>query len=380
MSVQDPSLPRRPAKGLLDWFGFAGPNDVNHDSEGGNTPIVATTPHQIARKQLMDDITNFLLAHDLEVSGFTLQIAHDYLTGGNRRVIRAIDDQLQAREPITLPLLKKAAEEKGANQNEAMHRLMRRLENDIEDFSKATTQASSATTDYNEALAAHVNDLDKAPDEHLKREELLDLARSMLERTRSLEEDMARSAEQTKALRRSLEEARRNADHDHLTGLPNRRAFEAFFETEHAAAKARGEHLCVAFCDIDHFKRINDTHGHDAGDRVLKVVAETLARISDDRCHVARHGGEEFVVLLRGRSLHEAWEILDDTRHRMAERKLINRATEAAFGQVTFSAGIADVFASEDPRDALAAADKALYKAKESGRNKVVVAEKPTKA
>jgi diguanylate cyclase len=376
MSDQDPSLPRRPAKGLLDWFGFAGPSDVNHDADASGTPFVPTTPHQIARQQLLDDIANFLQVHDLEVSGFTLSVAHDYLVGGNRRVTRAIDEQIQASEPVTLPWLRKAAADPGHNQNEAMHRLMKRLETDIEDFGKVTSEASSATNHYNEALAAHVHDLDQAPDGQIGVDELLDLARAMLDRTRSLEEDMARSAEQTRVLRNNLEQARRNADHDHLTGLPNRRAFEARFDAEYASAKARGEHLCVAFCDIDFFKRINDTHGHDAGDRVLKVVAETLARMSDDRCHVARHGGEEFVVLLRGRSLHEAWEMLDDTRHRMAERKLVNRATETPFGQVTFSAGIADVFGSEDPRESLRAADKALYKAKESGRNKVVVADK----
>ena len=67
-----------------------------------------------------------------------------------------------------------------------------------------------------------------------------------------------------------------------MTGLPNRRAFEAVFESEYRAAGAAGEQLCVVFCDIDHFKRINDEHGHGAGDRVLKLVAEPLAQVSDD--------------------------------------------------------------------------------------------------
>ncbi|NCU12683.1 MAG: GGDEF domain-containing protein, partial [Sphingomonadaceae bacterium] len=138
--------------------------------------------------------------------------------------------------------------------------------------------------------------------------------------------------------------------------------------------RAATEPLCVAFCDIDRFKAINDTHGHDAGDRVLKLVAESFARLSGDHCHVARHGGEEFVMLLRGESLQTVTEKLDLLRQQLSERRLVNRATDEPFGQVTFSAGVADVFACGDPRTALRAADSALYRAKQSGRNRVEAA------
>ena len=86
----------------------------------------------------------------------------------------------------------------------------------------------------------------------------------------------------------------------------------------------------------------------EAGDRVLKVVARTLAEISDDRCHVARHGGEEFVVLFRGKTLRQSYETLDATRETLANRKLVNRATDTPFGQVSFSGGLADIFAFRD--------------------------------
>jgi diguanylate cyclase len=202
--------------------------------------------------------------------------------------------------------------------------------------------------------------------------EMLAIARSMLEHTREIEHQMVRSEKETRVLHRSLEDARRSAEIDHLTGLPNRRAFETRIEKEVVAARAAGEPLCVAFCDIDRFKKINDTHGHEAGDRVLKVVAHALNEISDDRCHVARHGGEEFVVLFRGKALGEAFAILDEARESLSERRLINRATDVPFGRVTFSTGIADVFDYPDPRAALKAADEALYVAKDEGRNRIV--------
>src|SRR3546814_3575432 len=86
------------------------------------------------------------------------------------------------------------------------------------------------------------------------------------------------------ALRRSLERAKRDAELDYLTGLPNRRAFELLLDRHHKEARAALEPLSVAFCDIDEFKKVNDLHGHEAGDRVIKAIADTLARISNDQC------------------------------------------------------------------------------------------------
>lgn len=358
MTAHDPSLPRSP-RGLLNWLGLRDKDrDGQETSPDEETPAAPETPRQAARRQQLADIADFIMQHDLEINSFTLSVAADYLTGSSNHLLRAIDQRMKDRRPLTETWLEGATRLGKKDENEAMHRLMQRMETDIDEFSAAASHARSATTDYHQALAAHVDDLDRPagppPIEHL-----LDMARAMLERTRALEQDMARSEAQTKSLRRSLEQARKRADHDHLTGLPNRRAFEMRFARERVTARTNGE------------------HGHEAGDRVLKTVADTLAHISDDRCHVARHGGEEFVVLLRGRSLHQAWELLDDTRQHMANRKMVNRATETPFGQVTFSAGIADVFAFEDPRAALGAADQALYRAKAEGRNRIILIDHP---
>ena len=254
---------------------------------------------------------------------------------------------------------------------------MAMLEASLAGFSQTASAAKSATRDYNTALERHVGELEQASKTGEVITELTTIARAMLDRTRDIQRAMNRSEMQTRSLTRSLEQARRSAEHDFLTGLPNRRAFEALLSREHAAARDAGAALCLAFCDIDNFKRVNDQHGHAAGDRVLKLVAQNLSRISGERCHVARHGGEEFVILLCGHSLEEAWELLDAMRREMADKRLVNRATEKPFGIVTFSGGVADVFAYADPRAALKAADEALYQAKEQGRNRIVMAGGP---
>ncbi len=257
--------------------------------------------------------------------------------------------------------------------------LMAKLETSLTDFAETTVTARSVTREYNSALEAHVGELEQVSKAGVVISELATIAKVMLKRTREIEQEMSRSEMQTRTLQSSLDDARRRADMDHLTGLPNRRAFEAALDKDLAAAKAAGEPLCVAFVDIDHFKRINDTHGHEAGDRVLKAVAQTLAKISGDKCHVARHGGEEFVVMIRGRTLEEAWKVLDGARDAMAERRLVNRANDMPFGKITFSGGIADVFAYAGHRDALKAADDSLYVAKAQGRNCIVFAEQSTR-
>ena len=97
------------------------------------------------------------------------------------------------------------------------------------------------------------------------------------------------------------------------------------------------------------------------------LSAKLLARISGDKCHVSRHGGEEFVLLFRGLASTQAKERLAAARGDLSGRRLLNRRTEEPFGQITFSAGVTDVFAPAAPCDALKAADGALYRAKPAG-------------
>jgi diguanylate cyclase len=163
------------------------------------------------------------------------------------------------------------------------------------------------------------------------------------------------------------------ADVDHLTGLPNRRAFERRLVSAAMEARTKGEPLSLAFCDLDHFKMINDRHGHEAGDRVLCALATSLMEYAGDQFFVARHGGEEFVLLFYGLDKNAAYQRLDALRAAQATRLLMNRDNRQPFGKITFSGGVAEVTEEADTRSALARADAALYRAKEEGRNRVMV-------
>jgi diguanylate cyclase len=370
MTEHDPSQGR--PGGLLGWLGFG-----KGEGAAGETAAAASGNHHDGlRQRQLDEIASFLAYHRLEISAATLTVAHNYLSGSDPDLVRLIDRQMQARQPVTLDWLDEM-HGRGERGDELvlLAQLMERLETSIDEFGKTSKDASSATSEYSTALEAHVSELEQVTKAGDVISDLATIAKVMLKRTRDIEKQMLRSEAQTRTLRKRLDEARRSADEDHLTGLPNRRAFEVRFQEEFRLARAAAEPLCVAFCDIDHFKKVNDTHGHDAGDRVLKLVAEALERISGETCHVARHGGEEFVLLFRGLTTAESFIKLDALRAQLAERRLVNRATDTPFGQITFSGGIADVFICGDPRSALKAADAALYRAKLDGRNRVLLAD-----
>ena len=369
MTAHDPSLSR--TTGLLSWLGLGSRGAPAEHSAAA----LSADRREVGRLRQIDEIGSFLAYHQLEVSVRTLTLAYNYLTGAEPELVRAIDRRMHDRMAVTLDWLDAELGEAGqGNEVALLAKLMERLESSIDEFGKTSRDAQRATSEYNSALEAHVTELEQVTKAGAVISELATIAKVMLKRTRDIEKQMLRSEAQTRALRRRLEEARRSAEEDHLTGLPNRRAFEARYEEEYRAAFAAAEPMALAFCDIDHFKRINDVHGHDAGDRVLRLVAESLARISDDRCHVARHGGEEFVLLFRDTPLATAMDRLENLRQQLADRRLVNRATDMPFGQITFSAGIADVFAFADRRLALKAADAALYRAKQEGRNRIVLA------
>ncbi len=378
MTSYDPSFARQKG-GFWRWLGFAGQTgDFEPDGTdpSSHSQLSMADRRNSQRSRHLEEVGRFLNHHGLEVTGTTLTIAYGYLNGTDPRITQLIDRQIQARNPVTMEWLDEMLSQPEREDEVAvMVKLMERLETSIEDFGKTSKEARTATSEYSSALEAHVDELEQVSKAGVVISELAAIAKVMLKRTRMIEKQMVRSDAQTRNLRHRLDEARRTAEEDHLTGLPNRRAFEAHFEQEYRDARASAQTLAVAFCDIDHFKLVNDTHGHDAGDRVIRLVAQSLARISNDHCHVARHGGEEFVVLFRNVALVDAVVSLDRLRQEMADRRLVNRANDLPFGQVTFSGGIADVFAFSDRRAALRAADAALYRAKRDGRNRINVAD-----
>lgn len=156
---------------------------------------------------------------------------------------------------------------------------------------------------------------------------------------------------------------------DALTGVSNRRALDQYAAEQFGLARSRGP-LSVLFLDVDHFKRFNDAHGHDLGDRVLVVVAETLRSSIGDHGTVFRYGGEEFAIVCPATSCQAAIDLAEQARASVESRPL-TRAGDPLTLSVTCSIGVAthagDTFERAD--QLIKAADEAVYAAKAAGRN-----------
>jgi diguanylate cyclase len=193
--------------------------------------------------------------------------------------------------------------------------------------------------------------------------------------TRARSEQMRARMDELEAeagkLRASLTDEKRLAMLDPLSQIPNRLAYEQRVTEELERCARSAEPLCIAVWDIDKFKSINDRYGHPAGDRVLSVVAKCLASSVRGADFVARYGGEEFVMLLPGTALANAVPLLERIRESVSQLGFHFRSMPVS---VTISCGITALQPGDGAAEAFERADKALYRAKETGRNRVVSA------
>ena len=159
---------------------------------------------------------------------------------------------------------------------------------------------------------------------------------------------------------------------DELPGLANRREILHALDWLIGAARRSGRPLSVAVLDIDHFKRVNDAHGHPAGDEVIRRVAQLAVEVMRDQDLVGRLGGEEFVIAMPDTAVETARQACERLREALSVLPILLPTGKAV--TVTLSTGVTQ-FASEDDRTQLIArADEALYWAKKQGRNRVLLA------
>ena len=248
---------------------------------------------------------------------------------------------------------------------------------------EAITAAQKTNADYGRTLAGASREMTpEAPVSDVKRmiATLATATRRVQRDNDTLEKRLSTSTQEVQRLREHLESARRDAMTDALSNLPNRKAFDQGLARACEQAEASGEPLTLAVLDIDHFKRFNDTWGHQTGDQVIRFVASIIKKAGDPPRLPARYGGEEFALVLPGERAEAAVAILDAVRVEIASRALKRRSTDEDLGAVTVSAGVAERRLGESLSAFVERADAALYDSKRTGRNRVTNAEAPKQA
>lgn len=189
--------------------------------------------------------------------------------------------------------------------------------------------------------------------------------------TSKLNECLADSRAQVRRLRSSLEKSREKEMRDPMTNLANRRFFEIRLSREIAEAQANGAPLCLVLLDIDHFKKVNDTHGHIVGDDVLRYFATILMNNVKGRDLAARYGGEEFALVLPATRIPQARALCSHIMEQLEKSRLVISHGKQPIGRLTASFGIAQFRSGDDSEGLVTRADEKLYEAKNTGRNRI---------
>jgi diguanylate cyclase len=258
------------------------------------------------------------------------------------------------------------------------------IEAQLEQVLSYLGEASADTSGFGEKLADLSVDLVKGAETGdvgaVVRSILLE-TQKIVTKSKAMEQKLSESSEEIHQLRENLNVVRHEAWTDGLTGIANRKCFDLRLQEAAAAAEAEGTPLALLLADIDHFKKFNDTYGHRIGDLVLRLVAQNLKAGVKGADLPARYGGEEFTIILPETRLADAATLANNLRGRLNRKELKNSKTEATYGRITLSIGVAQYRPGEPLAELIQRADEGLYAAKNAGRDCVVTeAELPRRA
>jgi len=318
----------------------------------------------------------FLGSHKLAPNPVNFALSYDYVAGRNQALNEALDRALsggQLAPSAAHELYRRYIWDENKQQLEGIRSELRTL---VTETITGVTQAKTQAEKSSDSLAVK--------SERLQRGTSLDEVRHILGEVVSETRDIAHNGQllkemldetrhEVEALRDELEHTRQQVTLDALTGLKNRRAFEAALQDACSQAVVPAAPLSLLLIDIDLFKIVNDTYGHLIGDKVIRSVGSLLSANIKGKDTVARLGGEEFAVLLPETPLANAERVGEALRAAIERSRLTRADTGETVGHVTISIGISIYQPGESSDNFMERADKALYISKKSGRNRVSV-------
>lgn len=320
---------------------------------------------------------NYLAKYDLPANPVNYTIWYEYVSGKNPKLKKAIDKSFKNAKVINNSSLENLYQNFIADGDRiVVSRLLTKISLMLKDVSGHVTNMEGDISGHGQNLQNLAGEIEKAHDyEDIKNivDKMLVETRALVRSGKKLQARMRVSSEDLKLLHKELEKSQKEAQTDALTTLINRRGLETKMELERIRAKQNSSPFSIIMIDIDYFKKVNDKFGHLVGDSLLKNFALLIKDFLRQKDTAARYGGEEFLVLLPDTGINGAKVVAEKIKKSLAVKEWKIKESGESMGKISASMGISLYRLNEPEKDLIERADKALYHAKESGRNKVVV-------
>jgi len=338
--------------------------------------MLQNEPKQAA--EYLRQVIPMLSRQKLPPTPINYAVFYSYLSGSSQALNDVIDGFFNQKKTLSLAVMLELHEKyvNGTATLAQQEKIQKSLEKVLAETNNEVQQIGSDAQGFDDCITKHADTLLDTADPtaaSIILQQILQDTRDMVRSNKDMQTRVQETNNEIIKVKAELESVKATAEKDALTGLKNRGAFDRAMNDVVYADKQKDTALIMF--DIDHFKRINDNFGHLVGDRVIRYVSALLLQIIGKDKHVARFGGEEFAIILQDESQESLTALCNKVRIAMGNSKLQRKDSGETIGKVTLSAGITSLNTDDSVETFIERADKALYEAKETGRNKVIYIE-----
>ncbi|HTQ99957.1 MAG TPA: GGDEF domain-containing protein [Candidatus Acidoferrum sp.] len=318
--------------------------------------------------------------YGIPVTPVNYAVLYEYVSGNNQQLNRKFDELLLNNKQLENRHIKTLFDEFIDLKHEfsRLEDAHSRFSTLHLNFTQALEEACENTNSFSQSLDSCKQQMEEDSTPQFVESLLRDLSNStqtILRKNKDLLTELNIARIEINELKKQLIDAKRQTVTDTMTNLPNRKAFFDHMGIFMEMNKNQFTKSALVMLDIDHFKNINDSFGHLFGDKVIKTVAEVLRRLTKGKDMPARFGGEEFIIHLPDTDINGAKAVAEAIRRTIENASIINPLNNKVISKVTVSLGLTEILVNGEIDEAIARADKALYQAKNTGRNRVCIAE-----
>lgn len=319
-------------------------------------------------------VLQFITSYKVPPTPINYAIIYEYITGSNKGLITAVDklvaDKKLLDNDMSINLYKKYIFDVSFESFDKINQNLQSLISNTRDtLAESSKKANKASISFKEQ-AVSAESIQNPDDLKKVITNIVNETKELADTSNQLKDELETANEEMEKLRTELATVREAAATDALTGLVNRGTFDQSLKKLFEDPETN--ETCLTLLDLDHFKQVNDTHGHIIGDNVLKFTAKLLKEHAEPNHVAARYGGEELAIIMPDTSLQKASEIAENIRAALEKSRLKKKNSSESIGQITVSIGISSIKPNDTPENLIIRADNALYQAKELGRNRVI--------